>query len=392
MGALSAKAVENAGPGMHADGEGLYLQVGANGAASWIFRYKLAGKQRYMGLGSAADVTLKRARELAGDARRLKAEGVDPLARRDQDRAAARVEATRTVTFSDYADRYIAAHKAGWKNAVHRRQWQSTIDQYCKPVLGQMPLSAIDTAAVMRVLQPIWLDKPETASRIRGRIESILDAAKVEGMRDGENPARWRGHLAHMLPSKRKVRPVKHHAAVPWQDMPAFMAELRQRPSLSARALEFIILTATRASEACGATWAEIDLQRAVWTIPGNRMKAGKEHRVPLAGRALALLEAYSDEQRHGHVFPSYKGKPLSGAAATKMLELMGRDETTHGFRSTFRDWASECTTHQNHVVEMALAHVVGNAVEAAYRRGDLFEKRRELMLAWNEYCEKDAT
>jgi integrase len=393
MGKLTAKFVESARPGMHGDGGGLYLQVGKGDAAkSWVFRYKLAGKQRYMGLGSAIVVPLKKARELADAARLARAGHVDPINEREAKRAADRIEAAKVVTFGEYADRYISSHQAAWKNPVHRQQWRNTINQYAKPVLGPISLSEIDTAAVMRVLQPIWLTVPETASRVRGRIESILDVAKVEGLRNGENPARWRGHISHLLPQKGKVKPVKHHAAVPYAELPAFMAELRQRPSLSARALEFLILTATRASEACEARWEEIDLAKALWTIPASRMKGGKEHRVPLVGRSLAILEAYSDVQRRGLVFPSYNGKPLSIAAPGKLLGLMGRDETTHGFRSSFKDWAAETTNYPDWVSEKALAHTIGDETKRAYQRGDLLEKRRELMAAWDAYCEKERT
>jgi integrase len=388
MGKLTALKVKNAKAGMHADGDGLYLQVGANGSASWIFRYRLnGGGQRYLGLGSLKAINLAAARELAAEARTLKAKGVDPIERRDQERTAARVEAARAVTFSKYADQYIDSHEAGWRNDVHRRQWRNSIDQYAKPILGHMALSAIDTAAVLRVLQPIWHDKPETASRIRGRIESILDAAKLAKLRDGENPARWRGHLSHMLPSRHRLRPIQHFKALPYTELPAFMAVLRARPSLSARALEFTILTAARAEQACGARWEEIDLTKAVWTIPASRMKAGKQHRVPLTGRALEILQEYAPDQRHRYVFPSYSGKSLGIGTLGKMLALMGCDVTTHGFRSTFKDWADEQTGHANHVVEMALAHAVGNGTEQAYRRGDLLEKRRQLMADWEGYC-----
>jgi integrase len=323
------------------------------------------------------------------DARHLKAQGIDPIEHRKQRIAGERVDSNRAVTFSAYADRYITAHQAAWKNPVHRQQWQNTIDTYAKPVLGTKPLCEIQTADVMEVIRPLWSRAPETASRLRGRIEVILDAAGVEGYRDQntKNPAAWKGQISHLLPSKKKVRPVKHHPAVPWEDMPAFMAELRNRPSLSARALEFTILTATRASESCAARWSEIDLAKRVWTIPGERMKGGKEHRIPLVGRALAILEAYSPEQRlQLFIFPGYRGKPLGIPALGKMLDLMSRTETTHGMRSAFKDWASESTSFPDFVVEMALAHAIDAGVEAAYRRGELFAKRTQLMTAWDEY------
>jgi integrase len=400
MGKLTAKKVENAKPGMHSDGGGLYLQVGKGDAKSWVYRYKLNGKSRYMGLGSTTVVSLSKARELADAARLQRAGRIDPLDKREQDTAAAeaakRAEIAKAVTFSKYADQYIADHKAEWKNPIHRQQWQSTIDTYAKPIIGHMVLSEIDTGAVMKVLRPIWWDKPETASRLRGRIECILDAAKVEKLRDGENPARWRGHLKHLLPVKSKVRKVKHHKALPWKEIPAFMAALRQRPSLSARMLEFLILTAVRVGSISGQDredrppmmWSHIDLDARLWTIPAT--KNDKEHRVPLVGRALAILEAYSPEQRHGYVFPGNKGKPMTIAAPDALLTLMGRDETTHGFRSSFKDWSDETTSFPGWVAKKALAHTIGDETDRAYQRGDLLEKRRELMAAWDAYCEKE--
>jgi integrase len=394
VGKLTAKQVENARPGMHSDGGGLYLQVGKGDAKSWVFRYKVAGKSRYMGLGSAAVVSLKQAREKADAARLQRTDHVDPIEDREQKAAtkvaARRAEEAKAMTFSKYADEYIADHKAEWRNPTHRKQWQSTIDQYAKPVLGNLALSEIDTNAVMRVLRPMWNDKPETASRLRGRIESILDAAKVLGYRGGENPARWRGHLKHLLPAKRKVRKVVHHKAVPWKEIPAFMAELRKRPSTSARMLEFIILTGVRVGSVSGnrkrddrppMKWSHVDLDARLWTIPAT--KNDTEHRVPLVGRALEILQAYSPEQRHGYVFPGNKGRAMGASAPDHMLTFMDRDETTHGFRSSFKDWADETTNK-------ALAHTIGDETDRAYQRGDLLDKRRELMIAWDAYCQKE--
>jgi integrase len=395
MSKLTAKQVENAGVGLHADGDGLYLQVGNGGAKSWIYRYALNGKQRYFGLGSAADVTLKRARELANDARRLRAEGVDPIEYRRAQRAAQRVEAAKAVTFKEVATQFIASHEVGWKNAKHRQQWKNTLETYVYPAFGELPPAEVDTALVMKVLAPIWSVKPETASRVRGRIEVILDAAKTQGLRIGENPARWKGHIANLLPAKRKVRRVRHHPALPYVQIPAFMAALGARPSVSARALEFCILAAVRSCEAIKAHWREIDIEASAWEIPLERMKRERPHRVPLAGRALEILETFTDKA--GFVFPGIgkrQGKSMDEAALDKMLSLMGdwRDKegqpvTVHGFRSSFRDWAAECTSFPREVAEMALSHAVGDETEQAYQRGDLFEKRRKLMEAWAKYC-----
>jgi integrase len=395
MGKLTAKQVENAGPGMHADGEGLYLQVGTGGARSWVYRFMLSGKERYLGLGSAAGVPLKRARELASDARRLRSEGVDPIEHRRAKRAAERVEAAKTVTFMQVAEQFIASHEISWRNAKHRYQWRATLETYVYPVFGHLPPAQVDTPLVMKVLAPIWATKTETASRLRGRIEVILDAAKTQGQRSGENPARWRGHLANLLPAKRKVRRVRHHPALPYEAIPAFMAALRARPSVSARALEFCILTAARSAEAIKAHWSEIDFKASAWEIPLERMKRERPHRVPLVGRALEILESFADKT--GWIFRGVgkrQGKSMNEAALDKMLTLMGdwRDKkgqpiTVHGFRSSFRDWAAECTSFPREVAEMALSHAVGDETEQAYQRGDLFEKRRKLMDAWAKYC-----
>jgi integrase len=399
MSKLTALQVDKLGPGMHADGNGLYLQVGAGDARSWVYRFKLNGKERYLGLGSAIAIPLKRARELADDARRLRAEGIDPVEHRRTQRSADQAEAAKAVTFKQSAEQFIASHRVGWKNPKHRQQWENTLTTYVYPVFGHLPVGAIDTTLVMKVLQPIWAMKPETASRIRGRIEAILDAAKTQGQRTGENPARWKGHLANLLPAKRKVRRVRHHPALPYAQQPAFMAALRERPSLSARALEFVILTIVRSGEGIKAHWREIDLEAAVWEIPAERMKRERPHRVPLVGRALEILKSYREEVRNGWVFPGVgkrQGKPMSEATLDKMLELMGdwRDKagdsvTVHGFRSTFKDWSAERTSFPWEVAEVALSHAVGDETEQAYQRGDLFEKRRRLMEAWAKYCAK---
>jgi integrase len=392
VGKLTAlKVARKLPPGMYADGAGLYLQVTGEGAKSWIFRFSLRGRSREMGLGSISAMSLSDARTKAAQCRRLRQDGIDPIEARKALRAQAALDAAQTLTFKQAAGSYIAAHRAGWKNAKHAAQWGSTLANYAERVIGALSVQAIDTTLVLKVLEPIWKAKPETASRVRGRIEAILDWAKVRGLRQGENPARWRGHLDHILPAKTKVRRVKHHAALPYPDMPAFMAALRVQDSIAARALELTTLTAARTGDTIGAVWDEVSLSDKVWTVPAERMKAGKEHRVPLSGRALAILgEAQSARMPESrYVFPGGKaGKPLSNMAMTEVLRRMERgDITVHGFRSTFRDWAAERTNFPNEVVEMALAHAVGDKVEAAYRRGDLLEKRRRLMAEWATYC-----
>jgi integrase len=294
------------------------------------------------------------------------------------------------MTFREGAETYIAAHKAGWKNPKHAAQWPATLATYVYPVFGDLPVQAIDTGLVMKALEPIWTAKPETATRVRGRIESVIDWATARGYRQGENPARWRGHLENLFPKKSKVRRVEHHPALPYDEIGAFTASLRGQGGIGARALEFLILTAARTGEVIGARWDEFDLAQKVWTVPAERMKAGKEHRVPLSAPALAIVEAMRETRESEFVFPGGKrGKPLSNMAMLKLLKRMGRDDlTAHGFRSSFRDWAAESTGFPSEVVEMALAHMVGDKVEAAYRRGDLFAKRRQLMEAWARYCE----
>jgi integrase len=379
-------------PGMYADGAGLYLQVsGGAGAKSWIYRFSLHGRAREMGLGSLSALSLSDARTKAGECRRLRQEGIDPIEARKAIREQVALDAAKKATFRDAAASYIATHRAGWKNAKHASQWENTLATYADPVLGALSIQAIDTTLVLKVLEPVWKTKPETANRVRARIEATLDWAKVRGLRQGENPARWRGHLDHLLPAKTKVRRVKHHAALPYVEMATFIATLRAQAGIAARALEFTALTAVRTGDAIGAVWDEANASEKVWAIPAERMKAGKEHRVPLSGRALAILDEVqrartSDSQ---YVFPGGKtGKPLSNMAMATVLRRMGRtDITVHGFRSTFRDWAAERTNFPSEVVEMALAHAVGDKVEAAYRRGDLFEKRRRLMAEWAAYC-----
>jgi integrase len=373
-------------PGRYAVGDGAYLQIATGGTRSWLFRYKRDGKARHMGLGPYSLLTLAEAREKARQARRALLEGIDPLEAKAARRARVRLDAARRMSFRQCAERMIASHEAAWKNPKHRAQWKATLATYVYPVFGDLSVAAVDTVLVQKALDPIWRTKPETAGRVRGRIEAVLDWAKVHQYREGENPARWRGHLDKLLPNRRKVRAVKNHAALPYPELPAFMEELRKRTSVSARALEFAILTAARTSEVIGATWAEIDLKSHVWMIPAHRMKAGKEHRVPLPDRALEVLRSLPREG--DFVFMGGRaGKPLSNMALLELMRGMKPGFVPHGFRSTFRDWAADTTAYPSEVVEMALAHAIESKVEAAYRRSDLFEKRRRLMADWASYC-----
>jgi integrase len=372
--------------GLHADGGGLYLRVSESGTKAWMFRYGLNGKLRDMGLGPLHTISLPRARELARECRELRLQGIDPITHRRASLAARRASAAKATTFRQCADAFIASHESGWRNASHRSQWVNTLAQHVHPTLGGLSVADIDTALVMKTIEPIWKTIPETASRVRGRIEAILDWAKVSGYRMGENPARWRGHLDHLLPARAKVARVRHHAALPYAEIGAFMATLRQDSSVGARALEFTILTAARTGEALGATWEEFDAE--VWTIPAERMKGGREHRVPLSDPMLALLRQMRGVRTNDFVFPGRRGR-LTPKTMQLVLRRMGHGGTVHGFRSSFRDWASERTGFTREVAEMALAHSVGSDVEQAYRRGDLFGKRRRLMDAWADYCAK---
>jgi integrase len=390
---LSALAVSRASkPGLYPDGAGLYLRVGRGGSKAWVFRFMLNGKAREMGFGSLKKVSLAAARKKAIDARLMLSEGQDPLAHRrekeERRTAAERLAAASLVTFEDCADAYVRAHEAGWRNKKHRQQWRNTLATYVSPVFGQIPVQHIDVAVVMKVLEPIWNRKTETASRVRGRIEVILDWARVRGYRSGENPARWRGHLDHLLPARSKLRKVKHHAALPYMEIGTFMKELREMDGFGAAALEFLILTAARTGEVIGAQHSEIDLGARVWVVAAERMKGDREHRVPLSSAAIAVLERVQGASEN-YLFPGRDGKtPLSDMALLTVLARMNRGNiTAHGFRSTFRDWAAECTNFPNEVVEIALAHAVANKTEGAYRRGDLLEKRRKLMDAWAAFC-----
>jgi integrase len=389
---LSAKRVEKEKrPGYLCDGGGLYLQISSTLTKSWIFRYTHQARSREMGLGSERDVTLATARAKAAEARRRLGDGVDPIAARDTVRAQERLDKAGTLSFSKCAEKYIAAHQAAWRNPKHAAQWKNTLDTYAGPTIGTLAVRDVDTELVLRVLEPIWSKKPETASRVRGRIERILDWARVRGYRAGENPARWRGHLDKLLPSALNRKGRKHHAALPYDELPGFMSDLREQQGNAARALEWLILNASRTNEVIGGKRDEIEFRKGIWTIPAERMKAGKEHRVPLSLRAMEIAKAQPEDQ---YLFAGRDaGQPLSNMAMLELLKRMGREDlTVHGFRSTFRDWAAECTTYPNEVSEMALAHAIADKVEAAYRRGDLFEKRRQLMLDWARYCEAPKT
>lgn len=392
-------------PGMHPDGGGLYLYVQAGGGKSWVYRYMLQGRAREMGLGPAHTISLSEARAMARDARRLKFDGIDPIDQRQLARARTTLDAAKGFTFKQAAGAYIRANKAGWRNDKHALQWESTLTTYADPIFESRGVSEIDTGLVLAVLEPIWSTKPETASRVRGRVEAVLDWAKARGLREGENPARWKGHLEKLLPAKSRVHKVEHHAALPYAEMRPFMDALKAQPGAAARALEFTILTAARTGEVIGAQWSEIDLAGRVWIVPADRMKGRKEHRVPLTAPLVEILEGRKADyaavirrvlESKGQPIPAeiepvgplfwgrLFGKGLSNMAMLAVLKRMKRDDlTAHGFRSTFRDWAAETTEYRSEIVEMALAHTIDNKVEAAYRRGDLFEKRKLLMDDW---------
>ena len=388
---LSALQVAKlAKPGYYPDGGNLYLQVSPTGSKSWIFRFTHRGKSREMGLGSLNAFSLAEARQRARRQRQLLVDGFDPLAIKLEAQVQRRVADASIITFDKAAAAYIESHSPGWKNAKHANQWRSTLATYASPLFGTMPVSTVNTAQVLRVLQPIWTSKTETASRLRGRIEKVLDWAKVQGYRVGENPAAWKGHLDKLLSARNKTTPIEHHRALPWSKIGAFMEALRARPGSASLALQTIILTACRTSEALNATWVEFDLDAALWTIPASRMKAAREHVIPLSTAALAVLkQAQFEGSEGGFVFAGGRtGKPLSNMACLELLKRMGRhDLTVHGFRSTFRDWAGESTAHPREVIEHALAHMLKDKSEAAYQRGSLLEKRKALMSDWSNYC-----
>jgi len=394
---LTAAAVRSATKDV-CDGYGLWLQVSRYDTRSWLFRFMIDGRDDSMGLGPLNTTSLARAREKAQRARELLEQGINPREARDAERASRKLEAAKAITFKECADRYIEANRGGWKSAKHADQWAATFSETRRgstvfpaatEAINDLPVAAVDTAVVLRILEPIWTKTPETASRVRGRIERVLDWARVRGYREGENPARWKGHLRETLPARSKR--ARHHDAIPYVELPLFMNELRARPGVGARALEFAVLTAARTSEVTGARWSEIDPDGKLWTIPAERMKAGREHRVPLSDRALEILLA---APREGElVFPGAKaGRPMSNMTMLELIRGMrGMGATAHGFRSTFKDWVTEQTAYPNELSEVALAHIVSDKTEAAYRRGDQLEKRRRLMADWAAYCGRPA-
>lgn len=366
---------------------GLGLQVAKGGSSNWVLRVTIAGKRREMGLGGYPDVQLADAQRLARDAREAISKGDDPITGRREARSARKVANAAALTFKECALSYVNAHESGWRNPKHTSQWRNTLETYAYPTLGKVLVRDVTLPLVLGVLEPIWNTKTETASRLRGRLESILDWAKVREYRAGDNPARWSGNLDAILPAPGKVAKAEHYAALSIDAVGAFLKDLRAIDGISARALELAILTAARAGEVRGATWAEIDLQAAEWRIPGDRMKAGKEHRVPLSAPAVALLKALPEGKRDELVFPSPRGGKLSDMSMTAILRRLKVAAVPHGFRSTFRDWAAERTHYPHEVAEMALAHAIASKVEAAYRRGDLFDKRRQIMNDWAAFC-----
>jgi integrase len=378
-GHLNARKVETAKPGRYGDGANLYLVVSKSGARKWVLRFTWRGEPREMGLGSAATVSLADARQKAATERRKIAQGINPIE--------ARKRAVTIPTFGEVADDVRQSLSLGFRNEKHKAQWKSTLETYAAPLRAK-PVDTIGTDDLLAVLKPIWTVKAETASRVRGRIEKVLDAAKARGFRSGENPARWRGHLDHLLPRPSKLAR-GHHAAMPYEDVAGFVAELRKREATAALALELCILTAARSGEVLGMQWSEVDLDKAVWTVPANRMKAGREHRVPLSPPAVAILRQLEELKAGEFVFPGQaRSKPLSGMAMEMMLRRMNiQNATVHGFRSSFRDWAGNVSNFPREVVETALAHVVGDKAEQAYRRSDALEKRRKLMDQWADYC-----
>lgn len=383
MGKLTARKIETAKPGKYGDGDGLQLAVSPSGSRKWVFRFQWQGKAREMGLGAFPEISLSEARDRAGDARKLIRAGIDPISSKA-------VDAT-VPTFGALADLVAADLSAGFRNEKHKAQWKMTLEVYAKPLRAKS-VDAISTADVLAVLKPLWTTKPETASRLRGRIEKVLNAAKAKGYRSGENPAAWRGHLENLLPKQSKLTR-GHHAAMDYAAVPAFTGKLRERDAMAALALEFTILTAARSGETLGARWSEFDLDAKIWTIPANRMKAGRVHRVPLSDRAAAIVAKMCEAKVGDYVFPgSRTGKPLSGMAMEMLLRRMKIEGVTvHGFRSSFRDWSGNETAFPRDLAETALAHVIGDKAEQAYRRSDALERRRELMQAWAKYCEPNA-
>jgi integrase len=399
-GKLSVKGIDRlTAKGRYGDGRGLYLQVvpGANGLIrSWLFRYKVGGRERTMGFGPLDDVSLDQAREMASQQRGLLRQGRDPVTERDDQRAKHRAKSTdKAKTFAEVVDLFFRAHSPKWKSERHARQFLATLQTYANPILGPMRVADIDRNHVLAVLtrDDFWTQKTETALRVRGRIEAVLDFAKVNHWRaEGENPATWDGNLQHALPPPNKISKTTHYAALPWQELPGFVGELKTRRGTAALALQFTILTAARTGEVISAEWSEIDFDNRVWTRPADHMKAGQEHRVPLSDAAMQILKSLPREDGNPHVFiGTRRGSGISNMTMTELMRRTRADITVHGFRSTFKDWASETTSYSREVTEMALAHAIGSKVEAAYRRGDLYAKRCRLMADWASYCTSPA-
>ena len=373
-------------PGMHIDGQSLYLNVSEHGSASWIFRYTVNGHRRNMGLGAYPEISLMEARGRAAIQRRLLHDGQDPLEQKRAVAIAAAIEAAKMVTFEQCADQYLRSMAPGWRRS--EGQWRQTLRDYVYPTIGSLPVASIDTGLVIKTLEPIWQAMTETANRVRRRIEAILSFATASGYRQGENPARWKDHLEYRLQKPSKLAKPEHFAAMPYGEIGAFIVELRARDTVAARALEFVILTAARAGEALGATWEETDLANRVWTVPANRIKAGREHRVPLSDAAVAVLQSVNSDNGTGLIFRGpYAGGKIADARLRDLLRDLGRSETVHGFRSTFSQWAADCTNYSYETREMALAHNVGSQVERSYQRSDLFDRRRRLMDEWARFC-----
>lgn len=376
-------------PGRYAVGgvAGLHLQVTDSGARSWILRAKIGDKRRDMGLGGYPDVSLAQAREEAQKARQLIREGQDPVKVKNAARDALRNEQAKHLTFEDSAIRCHASKAPEFRNEKHKKQWIRTLEQHAFPIIGNLPVSEIDLTHILQVLEPIWHDRTETASRVRQRIEAVLTWATVSGFRSGDNPARWQGNLKEVLPTPSKIAKVKHHTALPYTEIGQFMSDLRKREGMAAQGLQLLILTAARSGEIRGMTWDEVDMDAKTWTVPADRIKAGKEHRVPLSDDAIKILKTVPQYQGSNYVFPSPKGGQLSDVTLSAVMRRMGVKAVPHGFRSTFRDWCAECTNYPSEVAKKALAHTLGDKVEEAYQRGDLLEKRRRLMQEWNKYC-----
>ena len=385
----SLKIKQLKAPGWYPDGLGLYLQVSPSGSKSWVYRYKSSTKERRFGLGAYPTISLLMARESADKCRKLRAKGIDPIEYKKQQERQKQLERAKSISFKECATRYIESHKSGWKNKKHQSQWTNTLENYAHPIMGHLPVQDISTNHVMQVLEPIWYTKTETASRIRSRIENILDWAKVKTYRTGENPALWRGHLDKLLPKQSKVQKVKHHPALPYTEQPNFYKLLRNKNTIAAKALTFIILTVSRTNEALEAKWDEFNFDTAIWTIPKERMKSGTEHRVPLANETINLLDELKKYSREdNYLFPGQQeGRFISDTTIRKGNVYKDYNFVTHGFRSTFRDWCAETTNFPERLAEAALAHKIQNATQAAYERGDKIEKRRKLMEAWANYC-----